>query len=106
MLEEMLCDKLVCGINNGAIQRRLLAESDLTLTKAIAVAQAAGVADSEVKEIQSSIAGASIVSTTDNKDVHKCTSEYPARTKTMLTGTQIVIVVVLNIFLINVVSSR
>ena len=81
MLEEMLHDRLVCGINNGAIQRRLLAESDLTLAKAIAVAQAAKVADTEVKEIQSSIAGVSLVSTTDNKDVHKCTSEYPAKTK-------------------------
>ena len=77
----MLHDRLVCGINNGAIQRRLLAESDLTLMKAIAVAQAAKVVDTEVKEIQSSIAGVSIVSTADNKDVHKCTSEYPARTK-------------------------
>ena len=81
MLEEMLHDRLVCDINNGAIQRRLLAEWDLILTKAIAVAQAAEVADTEVKEIQSSISGVCIVSTTDNKDVHKCISEYPTRTK-------------------------
>ena len=81
MLEEMLRDRFVCGINNAAIQRRLLAESDLTLTKAVAVAQAAEIADTEVKELQSSTAGISIESTTDDKDVHKCTSEYPARTK-------------------------
>ena len=49
MLEEMLCDRLVCGANNAAIHRRLLAESDLTLTKAVAVAQAAEIADTEVK---------------------------------------------------------
>ena len=57
MLEEMLRDRFVCGINNVAIQRRLLAESDLTLTKAVAVAQAAEIADTEVKELQSSTAG-------------------------------------------------
>ena len=77
----MLCDRLVCSINNGTIQRHLLAESDLTLTKTIAVVQAAEIADTEVKELQSSIAGVSIVSTTDDKDVYKCTSGYPVRTK-------------------------
>ena len=81
MLEEMLRDRLVCGINNAAIQRCLLAESDLTLSKAISVAQAAEIADTGVKELQSSIAGASMASTTDDKDVHKCTSECSARTK-------------------------
>ena len=81
MLEEMLRDRLVCDINNGAIQRHLLAELDLTLMTAIAVVQAAEIADTEVKELQASIAGVSIVSTTDNKDVYKCTSEYPAWTK-------------------------
>ena len=81
MLEEMLHDRLVCGINNAAIQRRLLAESDLTLVKAVAVAQVAEIADTEVKQLQSSIAGVSIESITDDKDAHKCTSEYPTRTK-------------------------
>ena len=41
MLEEMLHDRLICGINNATIQRRLLAESNLTLSKVISVAQAA-----------------------------------------------------------------
>ena len=70
MLEEMLRDRLVCSINNGTIQRRSLAESDLTLTKAIAVVQAAKIADTEVKELQESIAGVRIVSITDDKDVY------------------------------------
>ena len=60
MLEEMLGNRLVCGINNATIQRRLLTESDLTLTKAVAVAQAAKTADTEVKELQSSTASVSI----------------------------------------------
>lgn len=33
-LPEILRDRLVCGINNEKIQRRLLAEPDLTLKKA------------------------------------------------------------------------
>ena len=45
------------------------------------MAQAAEEADTEAKALQSSIAGISIASTMGDKDVHKCTSEYPARTK-------------------------
>ena len=37
-LPEMLRDRLVCGINNEKIQRRLLAEPDLTLKKAEEIA--------------------------------------------------------------------
>ena len=56
MLKEMLAVRQTClDINSGAIQRRLLAESDLTLTKAIAVAQGAEIGDTEVKELQSNI---------------------------------------------------
>ena len=39
-LIEALCDKLVCGLTDEAIQRRLLAEADLPLTKALTLAQA------------------------------------------------------------------
>ena len=69
MLQEMLRDRFVCGINNSVIQKRLLAEPDLTLTKAISVAQAAEIADTGVKELQSSTACA-----TNEKTVHKFTS--------------------------------
>ena len=34
-------DRLVCGINNSAVQKRLLAKTDLTLAEAILMAQAA-----------------------------------------------------------------
>ena len=34
-LDEMLWDCLVYGINNSAMQRRLLAETDLTLSRAL-----------------------------------------------------------------------
>ena len=36
----MLCDILVCGIENSRIQRRLLAEPNLTLDKAVEISLA------------------------------------------------------------------
>ena len=38
-LEVMNRDRLVCGINDGAIQKRLLAEPKLTYAKAVEIAQ-------------------------------------------------------------------
>ena len=38
-LDDMLRDRLVCGVNEETIQRRLLAESGLTLKKALEIAQ-------------------------------------------------------------------
>ena len=51
-LQDMLRDRLVCGIHDQRTQRRLLAETDLTLQKAFDVAQAIESADSQVKELQ------------------------------------------------------
>ena len=73
MLDEMLRDRLVCGINNSAVQKRLLAETDLTLAKAISVAQAAEIADTGVKELQPTTASANNLFT-DDKEIHKFTS--------------------------------
>ena len=39
-IREMLRDRLVCGINHAGIQKRLLAEKDLTFAKALNIAQA------------------------------------------------------------------
>ena len=61
----MLRDRFVCGINNSAIQKCLLAEPDLMLKKAVSIAQAAEIADTGVKELQSSTACA-----TNEKTVH------------------------------------
>ena len=38
-LDEMLCDRLLCGITNAAVQKRLLTESELTFTKIVTIAQ-------------------------------------------------------------------
>lgn len=52
-LENMLRDRLVCGINNDAIQRRLLSEAELTFKKAMELALGMETAAKNMKEIQS-----------------------------------------------------
>ncbi|XP_068735333.1 uncharacterized protein [Montipora capricornis] len=51
-LPEMLRDRFVCGINNEKMQRRLLAEPDLTLKKAEEIALAMELASKHVVDIQ------------------------------------------------------
>ena len=50
-LDEMLRDRIVCGVNDARIQRRLLAETDLTFKKALEVAQAMELADRGATDI-------------------------------------------------------
>ena len=51
-LNDMLRDRLVCGINDQRIQRRLLAEAKLTFTKAFELAQAMEAADRNAKDLE------------------------------------------------------
>ena len=51
-LEEMLRDRLVCGIGNDKIQEQLLSEPDLTLQRALELAQGIETAARNVKELQ------------------------------------------------------
>ena len=51
-LAAMLRDRLICGINNDRMQRRLLAESKLSFEKAYELAQAMETADHDAKELQ------------------------------------------------------
>ena len=53
-LTEMLRDRLVCGIRNTALQRRLLAEEDLTFDRAFSMCQAFAAAERDTRDIQSS----------------------------------------------------
>ena len=48
-LNEMIRDRLVCGVNDRRIQRSLLAEPDLTFKKAMEIAQAMEAADKNVQ---------------------------------------------------------
>ena len=50
-LDDMLRDRFVCGIQDQRTQRRLLAETDLTLKKATEVAQAIESVDTLIKEL-------------------------------------------------------
>ena len=51
-LDEMLRDRLVCGVCDIRIQRRLLAEPKLTLKRALGLALAIGAVDKDASEIQ------------------------------------------------------
>ena len=51
MLEDMLHDRIVCGINDDTIQRRLLAECELSFKKAVEAAQSMETAARDVKEL-------------------------------------------------------
>ena len=66
----MLHDRLVCGIANPTIQKHLLTETDLTLDRAVSMAQAAELADKGAKELQAGI-------DKSVKDAHKVSSGRP-----------------------------
>ena len=48
----MLRDRMVCGILDKTVQKHLLAERDLTLAKAISLAQSVEIAEKGAKELQ------------------------------------------------------
>ena len=54
-LSEMLCDRLVCGITDTSVQKRLLAEKDLTLDKAVSLAQSVEIAEKGAKDLKSPV---------------------------------------------------
>ena len=51
-LEDMLRDRVVCGIRDARVQRRLFSEPSLTFKKAFELAQTAEVADQNTKNLQ------------------------------------------------------
>ena len=51
----MLHDRLVCGITDTTMQKSLLSERDLTLAKAISLAQSVEIAEKGAKELQTPI---------------------------------------------------
>ena len=59
-LPEMLRDRLVCGINNKKIQRRLLVERELTLKKAEEIALAEELTAKHMVDIQSETTPSSV----------------------------------------------
>ena len=63
-LDEMLCDRFVCGIAHSAVQKRFLTEANLSFTKAVTVAQVVELAEKGSQQIQSP-------GDTEPKEVHK-----------------------------------
>ena len=53
-LEEMLRDRLICGVNHSGIQRKLLSEGDITYTQAFTFAQSIETAERDAKKLGSS----------------------------------------------------
>ena len=51
-LNEMLHDRLVCGIANATVQKHFLTESKLTFTKVVTIAQAVKLAEKGSRELQ------------------------------------------------------
>ena len=49
----LLRDRLICGVNDSRIQRRLLAKPNLTFEKAIELSMAAESADNDAEDLQS-----------------------------------------------------
>ena len=65
-LDKALRDKFVCGLYKESIQRRLLAEADLTLKKALEIAQGMEAAEKDSKEIKA---------TPSESQVHRVTQQ-------------------------------
>ena len=61
--QEMLRDRLVCGVRNTSIQRKLLAETDFTLDKALSTARAMETAERNTRALRMS-------QPTEETDVH------------------------------------
>ena len=51
-LNDMLRDRLVCGVNNEQLQRRLLSEPQLTFKKALEISQTFEAATRDAKDLQ------------------------------------------------------
>ena len=79
-LDEMIRDRLVCGIRHDRIQRVLLAEKKLTLNKAIEFAQSVEMAEKNVADLQSAQASHDRGAT--NKVYHKQKFKGPPQNET------------------------
>ena len=67
----MLRDRLVCGVNDKVIQKRLLSETDLSLDNMVKVAQAMESAAKNFVTMLNGVTGASRA-----EDVHKTDSQH------------------------------
>ncbi|XP_041961667.1 uncharacterized protein K02A2.6-like [Alosa sapidissima] len=62
-LQQMLRDRLVCGINDERIQRRLLSETELTFDKALSIAVAVETANKNAQDLKNPSASVKFIKT-------------------------------------------
>ena len=67
-LQQVLRDKFVCGLNSSAIQKRLLAENELTLKRALEIAQSMEAAAKQVEYL--SLGNPAAAAASDHVDVN------------------------------------
>lgn len=77
-LDDMLRDRLICGINDEQIQRRLLAESKLTLKRALEVAQGLETAAQNAQALQGTSQTAMGLTGPAQPEIHKISSQLQA----------------------------
>ena len=77
-LNEMLRDRLVCGVEEPKIQRRLLAEHDLTFDKAFELAIASESADKNAKDLQQPASTSTVNRMQHKKICHRCGDKHSA----------------------------
>ena len=65
-LNEMIRDRLVCGVNHDTIQTRLLAEKDLTYEKALEIAQAVEAAETNSKILKNGSSNSTVLFSTSD----------------------------------------
>ena len=81
-LEAMLCDHIVCGINDNAIQRHLLAEPGLTFKKWPEIAQSLEATACHMHEFYPAAADSSKRETnTASNEINKLTQQNPTQSK-------------------------
>ena len=74
-LNQMLRDRLVCGVEEPKIQRRLLAELDLTFDKTFELALAAQSADKNAKDLQPTVSS-TVNCVQHKKNCHRCGDKH------------------------------
>ena len=72
-LEDMIRDRLVCGINDDAIQKRMLAEPTLSYKKAVELALSMETAAQSMKELRLKT-GADVNHFPKQQEVHRMTT--------------------------------
>ena len=80
----MIRDRLVCGINDVSIQKRLLAKPGLTYAKAVEIAQSAETATQSLKELQGKReSGTSKSHSPQSEGVLRTSDSQPTRKSTL-----------------------